>query len=330
MRLTGAKCPARSAVTTLAVLLVPWLILVGARADDVAGGAGTEARSAREEAADPLVDLNQAFREAYAHCRQRLVERSGPVIVVEGDSLVLLHNGKRSEAKMVPDVYHTLKAVSHVPLAVYVMLVPLADAPLDKECLEGLRAYRRRVVQAELSLKDRRLSDEILLRQQEILRAALRFLDFALDKKQVNADELYKFTRDLGSKLLASAADAAHAELDGLDKQVRAWRATLTADEWQKLHVVIMGSALPRQGNLATQYFAHLLGEKGEGRRIVYAESIFEESRALNLLGTHLLDTRIGSAFFDDAERLHRDLLSDAAREHLKQISPNLKQISPR
>jgi hypothetical protein len=256
-----------------------------------------------------------------ARCRQRLVNRSGPVILIDGDNLVLLHNGKRREAKVVPDVYHTLKAVSHVPLAVYVMLVPLEDAPLDKECLEGLRAYRQRVVQAELSLKDRGLSEESLLRQHEIIRAALRFLDFALDKKQVTADELCKFTRDLGSKLLANAADAAHAELDGLDKQVRAWRATLTANEWKELHVVIMGSALPRQGNLATQYFAHLLGEKGEGRRIVYAESIFEEAPALNLLGTHLLDTRIGSAFFDDAERMHRDLLSDAAREYLKRIS---------
>jgi hypothetical protein len=322
MRLIGALRPANPAVTTLAAFLVPCLILAGARAGDVAGGAGTGAHSATERIADPLIDLNQAFREAYARCRQRLVNRSGPVIVVEGDNLVLLHNGKRRETKVVPDVYHTLKAVSHVPLAVYVMLVPLADAPLDNECLEGLRTYRQRVVQAELSLKDRELSAQTLVRQKEIIRAALCFLDFALDKKQVAADELCKFTHDLGSKLLANAADAARAELDGLDKQVRAWRTTLTADEWKTLHVVVMGSALPRQGNLATQYFAHLLGEKGEGRRIVYAESIFEESRALNLLGTHLLDTRIGSAFFDDAERMHRDLLCDAAREYLKLSSP--------
>jgi hypothetical protein len=72
----------------------------------------------------------------------------------------------------------------------------------------------------------------------------------------------------------------------------------------------------------ATQYFARLLGENGEGKRIVYAESIFEESRALNLLGAHLLDTRIGSAFFDDAGRMHRDLLSDAAREYLNARPP--------
>ena len=44
--------------------------------------------------------------------------------------------------------------------------------------------------------------------------------------------------------------------------------------------MLILGSALPRKNNLATQYFARLLGEPGEGPRIIYTESIFEEPRA--------------------------------------------------
>jgi hypothetical protein len=279
---------------------------------------GGTAHSTPERASDPLIELNQAFREAYAECRQRLLARSGPTIVVEGDNLVLLHKGTRREAKVIPEMYHLLKAVAHIPLAVYVLLVPFGDTSLDKECQERLRDYRQRVVQAEKSLKDRGLPEEALHRQQEIIRGSVRFLDFALEKKQVSTEELRLFTREVGDKLLANAAQAAKAELDGLDAQLHTWRATLSAEEWANLHVVVMGSALPRQGNLAIQYFAHVLGEKGECKRIVYAESIFDESRALNLLGTHLLDSRIGSAFFGDAERMHRDLLSDAAREYLK------------
>ncbi len=322
MRLICAVCSARSTVTALATILSSCLILLGAGAREIACDAGGSAHAATENAADPLLDLNQAFREAYASCRQKLVERSGPVIVVEGDNLVLLHDGKRREAKMVPDIYHTLKAVSHVPLAIYVMLLPFEDAGLNEECLAGLRAYRERVALAEPSMKKRGLSEEALLRQQEIIRVALHFLDSVIDKKQVTANELRKFTGDLGKKLLANAVDAAHGELDALDKQIHAWRAALPSNDWKKLHVVVMGSALPRKGNLAVQYFAHLLNERGEGTRIVYAESVFEETRAVNLLGTHILDTRIGSSFFDDAERMHRDLLADAACEYLKTISP--------
>ncbi len=81
-----------------------------------------------------------------------------------------------------------------------------------------------------------------------------------------------------------------------------------------------MGSQMPRKDNLAVQYFARLLGETGEGRRIIYAEAIFDEHRALNLLGTHLLDREIAASFFDDPLRMNRDLLGDAAAEYLRTL----------
>ncbi len=40
----------------------------------------------------------------------------------------------------------------------------------------------------------------------------------------------------------------------------------------------------------------------------------------MNLLGTNLLDTRIGADFFDDALHMHRDLLADAAAEYVKKL----------
>jgi hypothetical protein len=78
-----------------------------------------------------------------------------------------------------------------------------------------------------------------------------------------------------------------------------------------------MGTQAPRKGNLAVQYFARLLGEPGEGRRIVYAEAIFDETRALDLVATKLVDTQVGIDFFNDPLRMHRDLLSDAAQDYL-------------
>ncbi len=272
MRFLSAAYVAKPTTVALNAIMITALALLCAPLD-TPGRKASAAYTGQEPIADPLPALNDTFREAYARCRQKLIERSGPVMLVESDNLVLLHKGQRSEVRVVPELFHTLKAVSHVPLAVYVMLVQFEDTPLDKECLDALRAYRERVVQAERSLKDRGLTEKLLLRQQEIVHAAVAFFDFALNKKQVIHDDLVKFTRELGPKLLANAADSAQAELDGIDKQVNAWHATLSAEEWKKLHIVVMGSALPRQGNLAVQYFAHLLGEKGEGKRIVYAEA---------------------------------------------------------
>ena len=117
-------------------------------------GQSVLAQAAPAQAADPLVTLNDSFREAYARYRQKLIEGSGPVLLVEGDTLVLIREGKRSEVPYLPPIYDTLKSVAHVPLAVYVLLMPLVGAPLDKESLERLNAYRDRVVLAEAYLKN--------------------------------------------------------------------------------------------------------------------------------------------------------------------------------
>jgi hypothetical protein len=103
-----------------------------------------------------------------------------------------------------------------------------------------------------------------------------------------------------------------------MHRQVFQWKSEMTGAEWERLHVIVMGSPLPRRGNLTLQYFTRLLELKTESNRLVYTESVFEEGRALNILGTHLLDTDIGAAFFDDPARMYRDLLADAAEAEIR------------
>ena len=117
--------------------------------------------------------------------------------------------------------------------------------------------------------------------------------------------------------VMKNAGDASRAELDALHARVNAWRKEMSPEEWKALKVVILGSALPRKQNEAVQYFARLLGEPGEGPRIIYAESVRDEAKALDLLATSEVDTGIGVDFFNDPTRMHRDLLSDAARDYL-------------
>ena len=79
---------------------------------------------------------------------------------------------------------------------------------------------------------------------------------------------------------------------------------------------------MPRENFVVMQYFLRLLHEPREGRRVVYAESLWQESQALDLLGTHLLDGSVGEAFFGDYMRMHRDLLGDAASHYLRDLLP--------
>jgi hypothetical protein len=90
-----------------------------------------------------------------------------------------------------------------------------------------------------------------------------------------------------------------------------------------------MGSALPRRDNLAVQFFAKILGEPGEGKRIIYAEALYDEPKALRLLATSQVDSEMALAFFDDPLMLHRDLLADAATKYLKENAGRLKVLAP-
>src|SRR5262249_22265519 len=149
---------------------------------------------------------------------------------------------------------------------------------------------------------------------------SLAYLDQLAKARKFRSEEVIAYIQSIMPAVQENINEAARSQLDGLHKQMSAWRADMTADEWTKLRVVIMGSALPRRGNLAVQYFARLLGEKSESPRIVYAESVWEEDRALRLLATYMLDAGVGVAFFDDPLRMHRDLLADAAAEYIKQM----------
>jgi len=269
---------------------------------------------------DPLMALNNSFRIAYAASRKEALTHKGPVIFVEGDYLTLLRNDKHSKVKVIPEVYHELKAVAHVPLAIFVMLEPYGEAEIDADRLAGLRKYREQLDPAVKSLAKRGFTEAVLKRQEDIFAQSAAFLDTVLKNKTFKKNELTAYARKMAPLVLANADDAAKAQLDALQQQMKTWRAEMSDDEWRSLRVLLQASHMPRKGFLATQFFARLLGEKGEGQRIIYAEALYDEGRALNLLGSYLLDIPAGIAFFDEPLRLARDLLDDAAAAYLKKM----------
>ncbi len=269
-------------------------------------------------AADPLMTLNDAFRAAYRRTKEANIAHADPVILVEGDNVVLRRGGTRLEVPYTPAVYHVLKSIAHVPLALDVVLAPHAgEATLNDTVLAELREYRRLMEQAEPSLVAQGLEPEQLERQKKLFAECRAFLDSVVQARRCSRDERVAFARRMTPAVMKNVGEAARAEIDALHAQVRAWRSEMTPEEWKGLKVVILGSALPRRQSLTVQYFARLLGEPGEGPRIIYAESIRDEARALDLMATRAVDTTIGADFFNDPARMHRDLLSDAARDYL-------------
>jgi len=252
-----------------------------------------------------LEELDAIFHEAYASAREEALARQGPVAVVAGDRIRLYRDLKVvAEAVIRPPRYHHLKALSHVPLAVRLTGLPLAGRPLDAKGAAALRRIRSRLA---------------ALPREPILDASLGFLDGVLGRGALSREELDAFCGSLRGPLEAAMGEAAVLELEGLDAAVKAWGPKPPGD----LRVVIMGSHMAREGEITWQFFARLLGESREGHRIVYAEEKADPGEALALLAAHAVDGDLGSAFFREASRMHRDLLGDAARAWLDVHPPH-------
>lgn len=267
---------------------------------------------------DPLVTLNNAFRGEYSRAKSEALSRVGPLIIVEGAKAVLVRNGKRTESEIQPPVYQALKAIAHIPFAVFLMFDQSDFGPLTDERITELRDYRKLIVDAKSSLGDRGFSETQLQRQQKIIDDSLLFLDAAIENRQVQKTELDEFARQMAPVLLENVDEAARVELDALHSNVTEWRHRMTPDEWKALHVVVMVAHMPRDEELTVQYFQRLFDDPIEGHRIICAEGLWEEPRALELLATHLIDGAAGVAFFGEYMRMHRDLLADAARAYIQ------------
>jgi hypothetical protein len=268
-----------------------------------------------------LTKLNDAFRAAYADAKRRVLAASGPTLIVNGDTFILLRDGRRVEANTATPIYDPVKTIAHIPLAIFVTLTP-GDGALDDDRIKTLTNLRELIPPAERSLDTLKLPAGTMGRQKQIVAASLAFLDEVAGKRKSARTELVAFTRRMAPLVMENVADATRAQLDATHAQVSAWRRELSPQEWSQLHVLIVGPHMPREDLVVTQYFQRLLHEPREGRRVVYAESLWQEPQALDLLGTHLLDGGVGEAFFGDDMRMHRDLLADAAKQYLPRLLP--------
>ena len=268
-----------------------------------------------------LTALNNAFRAAYADAKQRVLAESGPTLIVSGDNFSLLRGRTRLDANAGTAMYDPIKTIAHIPLAIYVTLTP-GDGALDDDRIKTLTELRALIPPAMKSLDEVKLSAATIARQRQIVSACLSFIDDVAAKGTFARSKLLVFTRSMRPLVMENVVEATRAQLDATHAQVTAWRSQLSPQEWSKLHVVIIGPHMPREELVVMQYFLRLLHERREGVRVIYAESLWQEQQALDLLGTHLLDGGAGDAFFGDYLRMHRDLLADAAKDYLPRLLP--------
>jgi len=326
----------RSCTQTLAFALVlaQSFVAATASASDPAQNAQQPGATAAH-APDPLGDLDSSFLEAYTSLMASVTKAGQPYIVVAGSNLVLHRKGQQESVRVLPDIYHALKDVAHIPFTIYLRLVAAAssDTPLTDEQLAQLRKFSTQLVSGRAALPAAGFDALQLSRQQKIFDESISFLNATIEAKRISQPTLESFTRAMGPLLLADADDAACYQVQATHSQMMKWKSALTNEEWNHLVVVNMSGHQPRYRNVETQYFGWLFNTQGpqwsypgESARMIYAESLPPGQGATEELAAVEIDAEAARAFFGNQWRLSEDLLSDGAAKCIAKLPPGDRQ----
>lgn len=279
-----------------------------------------------------LGQTNHVFHRAYDSLveamRQRLGSRELPVILMHSDTVVLFYDRQREEVVVFPELYHNLKAVSHLPFAVYAALALNGPGGLSEDTLIMLRQQ----LELATSLLEDVGSEAPFLSSaenlQRLLKVTIRYISLLLHSPELGRSILDLYASEIVPLLLDNATEAAQRGLDCLHTQIMKWQAQMTPRVWQNLHVVICSGHQARYRETTKQYFQRLLQEPEshaaeQERRVIYAESAGDEAKAFKLLAVHLVDQQAAEVFFNCATRLQQDVLADATAAYLEKLLPD-------
>lgn len=276
-----------------------------------------------------LSALNHYFHKDYeslVDLTTLSLERAGtPVIIAAGDELILRHRGLREAVRVIPPLYHQLKAIGHMVFGIHLSLEVRAHNGLNETDLFEILQQQYLLKAVLHNLADEGIPDEVRETQAALLSQAAALLADVLRDRAVDRATLREFARTMGALMLDNNTRAQRAALDGIHAAVTAWMARLTEDMRAKLCVIVCGSHQARSQDIAMDYFQRLLGEKSAAGaahedRVIYAESIGSEEGALDLIARHVIDQDAGEAFFGDRMRMQRDLLSEGAADYIESL----------
>lgn len=278
------------------------------------------------DAADPLDQLNEGFHEYYAARQRAVLAELGPALACVEDWMYLRIGGKRFVGLVRPRLFHDLKVLCHLPLAIQAILGD-AGGELDDETRARLFELDRRTAAVAEALTGRDLDAAQVERQGRILAASRAFMARALAFGRIDPADLHGFLRDQTPAIRQNLADATRIQLTAMHTIFSEWVEAMTDEMWPQLRVVVGAAHMARTGNLASQYFSLALGDRWEGRfetededparRVLTSEDATDEMTAFALLATHSFDRRAANAFFGEEGRLGRDVMADAAEEQL-------------
>jgi len=279
----------------------------------------------------PLGDVDKSFLDAYEARRTSVLAHQKPYVVVSGSRLILhVPDQTIPPVVVIPDSYHALKDIAHLPFALYLLLSPVETGIVDlKSQTDALDMLFNRIENAKTEINSKWFSTDEIERQHQILDQSAALIRQVLQAQTVSHDSLRDFAKRMGPLMLANAWDAGCAQIKATHNQMMIWKESLSSEDWQQLIAVNRARHQARYRNAATQYFSWLFGDKGtswsypgESMKVIFVEALGPGEDASDELATVVIDADASQAFFADPWRLTEDILSNGAAACIEKLPP--------
>ncbi len=269
-----------------------------------------------DRTSDALDRGNGVFHEAYAGARDG-VRHQVPILVVLPSELALHHQNQRQSVGYSRASFARAKSAAHVAVALFALTCAESKAEQSRTAVARLLEHLAAALDGAPPPERAAVDDEI----EALLERCLLFARVARERKPSERLRA-EFASDAGPRILRITELATCEQIAGLHQEVEAIFSKLSAADQAELQVVVVGDHQARARSLGMQYFKRRFQEQAEtDQRVTYGENITDEEEAISLVATRRLDKRIAQAFFGDENRLQRDVLGDAAKRCLDEMS---------
>lgn len=273
--------------------------------------------------------LNDLFLHSYEIKKETIKKQLGvqsPVLVLHGDNIILLHKGEKRTTRYVPDSYHTIKEIGHISCIIHTLYWLRKNKTASN--VEEMKEKCGSLIDETL---ESIAEDPILKKYEELIKQYKKMLEEAEPKDLLQ----------LKPQLEQLVQEAAQIRTKALHERVEAIQQEISEEDWRQLSIIVMGPRMPREGELGMQYAkAMIMSPNGEklsdkcphqnealtkasslkGKKLIYAESIDDIDKALDLLTTEICDEDLGEELLGEKERMRSDFLKSAVQEYLVQL----------
>ena len=243
----------------------------------------------------------------------------GPALLFENNRLKLIRGSQVvAEAQAAPTVlYHQVKAYSHMCMVAAIKLLSMRK---QKQRSEWASQFIIEVDQTQKLTAKLDLSSELKARQIALSALTYSLLENA-QKPNFSKGMVHNYIKEVRPLIIKNFEVAAADHIAQIDRAVEQVFVHLKAGERERLYAFTYGSRGSRSGSLVVQYLAQLLGQSSfiEGKRVIYSEGSKDQESVMSLVSKHNVKLALGQLLFDDALKLQKDILSDAAYQLLSE-----------